>query len=73
MKNKFTELEKEKLLACVGYAMKSAECEKFRIEKEIGKRTYVRDEATEIRYEEAIQRDIFHTNLYNKVKECLEE
>ena len=53
--------------------MKSAECEKFRIEKEIGKRTYVRDEATEILYEEAIQRDIFYTNLYNKVKECLEE
>ena len=73
MKNKFTELEKEKLLAKVGYTMKSAECEKFRIEKEIGKRTYARDEATEIRYEEAIQRDIFYTNLYNKVKECLEE
>lgn len=73
MKNKFTELEKEKLLECVGYQMKRAECEKFRIEKEIGKRTYVRDEATEIRYEEAIQRDIFYTNLYNKVKECLKE
>lgn len=69
MKNKFTELEKEKLLACVG----SAECEKFRIEKEIGKRTYVKDEATEILYEEAIQRYIFYTNLYNKVKECLEK
>ena len=73
MKNKFTELEKEKLLACVGYAMKNAECKKFRIENEIGKRTYVKDEATEILYEEAIQRDIFYTNLYNKVKECLEE
>ena len=53
--------------------MKGAECEKLRIEKEIGKRTYVKDEATEIRYEKAIQRDIFYTNLYNKVKECLEE
>ena len=73
MKNKFTEREKEKLLACVGYAMKGAECEKLRIEKEIGKRTYVKDEATEIRYEKTIQRYIFYTNLYNKVKECLEE
>ena len=73
MKNKFTELEKEKLLACVGYVMKGAECEKLRIEKEIGKRTYVRDEATELRYEKTIQRYIFYTNLYNKVKECLEE
>lgn len=73
MKNKFTELEKEKLLACVGYVMKGAECEKFRIENEIGKRTYVRDEATEILYEEAIQRYNFYTDLYNKVKECLEE
>ena len=73
MKNKFTELEKEKLLACVGYVMKGAECEKFRIEKEIGKRTYVKDEATEIRYEKTVQRYIFYTNLYNKVKECLEE
>ena len=73
MKNKFTELEKEKLIACVGYVMKGAECEKFRIEKEIGKRTYVKDEATEIRYEKTIQRYIFYTNLYNKVKECLEE
>lgn len=54
--------------------MKSAECEKFRIANEIGKRTYVKDVATEILYEEeAIQRDIFYTNLYNKVKECLEE
>lgn len=73
MKNKFNELEKEKLLECVGYQMKRAECEKFRIEIEIGKRTYVRDEATEILYEEATQRYNFYTDLYNKVKECLKE
>ena len=67
---KLTELEKEKVIACVCYQVKNFECERYKLEMEYDKLGHY-DEELDKRLEHAKEMEEFYSNLVEKLKEVL--
>ena len=67
---KLTELEKEKVVACVGYYAKKFECDRYKLELD-----YDKFGRYDVKCEEAIEQlkelEEFYSNLAKKLKEVL--
>ena len=67
---KLTELEKEKVIACVCYQVKNFECERDKLEIEYDKLGHY-DEELDRQLEHAKEMEEFYSNLGEKLKEVL--
>lgn len=67
---KLTELEKQKVIACVCYQVKNFECERYKLEIEYDKLGHY-DEELDRQLEHAKEMDEFYSNLMRKLKEVL--
>ena len=67
---KLTELEKEKVIACVGYQAKNFECERYKLEIAYDKLGRY-DEEYDKAFEHAKEMEEFYSNLVEKLKEVL--
>ena len=67
---KLTELEKEKVIACVGYQAKNFECERYKLEIAYDKLGRY-DEEYDKALEHAKEMEEFYSNLGEKLKEVL--
>ena len=67
---KLTELEKEKVIACVGYYAKKFECDRYKLEIAYGKLGCY-DEEYDKALEHAKEMEEFYSNLMRKLKEVL--
>lgn len=67
---KLTELEKEKVIACVGYQVKKFECERYKLELAYDKLGHY-DEEYDKELEHAKEMNEFYSNLGEKLKEVL--
>ena len=67
---KLTELEKEKVIACVCYQVKNFECERYKLEIEYDKLGHY-DEELDRQLEHAKEMNEFYSNLMKKLKEVL--
>ena len=67
---KLTELEKEKVIACVCYQVKNFECERYKIEIAYDKLGRY-DEEYDKALEHAKEMEEFYSNLGEKLKEVL--
>lgn len=67
---KLTELEKQKVIACVYYAKKSIECDRDKLENAYNKLGRY-DEEYDKRLEHAKEMEEFYSNIIEKLKEVL--
>ena len=67
---KLTELEKEKVIACVGYYAKKFECDRYKLEIAYDKLGHY-DEEYDKALEHAKEMEEFYSNLVEKLKEVL--
>ena len=67
---KLTELEKQKVIACVGYQVKNFECERYKLEIAYDKLGHY-DEELDRQLEHAKEMNEFYSNLMRKLKEVL--
>ena len=67
---KLTELEKEKVIACVGYYTKKFECDRYKLELDYDKFGRY-DEKCEEAIERLKEMEEFYSNLGKKLKEVL--
>ena len=67
---KLTELEKEKVIACVGYYAKKFECDRYKLELAYDKLGRY-DEEYDKALEHAKEMNEFYSNLMRKLKEVL--
>ena len=67
---KLTELEKEKVFACVGYYAKKFECDRYKLELDYDKFGRY-DEKCEEAIERLKEMEEFYSNLAKKLKEVL--
>ena len=67
---KLTELEKEKVIACVCYQVKNFECERYKLELDYDKFGRY-DEKCEEAIERLKEMEEFYSNLGEKLKEVL--
>ena len=67
---KLTELEKEKVIACVCYQAKNFECDRYKLEIEYDKLGHY-DEELDKKLEHAKEMEEFYSNLGAKLKEVL--
>ena len=67
---KLTELEKEKVIACVCYQVKKFECDRYKLEMEYDKLGHY-DEELDRKLEHAKEIEEFYSNLGEKLKEVL--
>ena len=67
---KLTELEKEKVIACVCYQVKNFECERYKLEIAYDKLGHY-DEELDRQLEHAKEMEEFYSNLVEKLKEVL--
>ena len=67
---KLTELEKQKVIACVCYQVKNFECERYKLEIEYDKLGHY-DEELDRQLEHAKEMNEFYSNLMRKLKEVL--
>lgn len=65
-----TELEKEKVIACVGYQAKKFECDRYKLELAYDKLGGY-DEEYDKALEHAKEMEEFYSNLMKKLKEVL--
>ena len=68
---KLTELEKEKVIACVCYQVKNFECERYKLELAYDKLGHY-DEEYDKALEHAKEMNEFYSNLMRKLKEDLQ-
>lgn len=67
---KLTELEKEKVIACVCYQVKKFECDRYKLEMEYDKMSCYNEELEKKIYH-AQEMEEFYSNLGGKLKEVL--
>lgn len=67
---KLTELEKQKVIACVGYQAKKLECERYKLEIAYDKLGRC-DEEYDKALEHTKEMEEFYSNLVEKLKEVL--
>ena len=67
---KLTELEKEKVIACVCYQVKNFECDRYKLEMEYDKLGHY-DEELDKKLEHAKEMEEFYSNLVERLKEVL--
>ena len=67
---KLTELEKEKVIVCVGYYAKKFECDRYKLELDYDKLGHY-DEEYDKALEHAKEMEEFYSNLVEKLKEVL--
>ena len=67
---KLTELEKQKVITCVGYIEGKFRCERYKLEMEYDKLGHY-DEELDKRLEYAKEMEEFYSNLVEKLKEVL--
>ena len=68
---KLTELEKEKVIACVCYQVKKFECDRYKLELAYDNRFGRYDEEYDKALEHAKEMEEFYSNLVEKLKEVL--
>ena len=68
---KLTELEKQKVIACVCYQVKNFECERYKLEAEYDKLNHY-DEELDKQLKHTKEMEEFYSELGRKLKEVLE-
>ncbi len=67
---KLTELEKQKVITCVYYAVKKIECDRYQLEAEYDKLNHY-DEELDKKLEHAKEMEEFYSELARKLQEVL--